>query len=106
MGDQRGLIQLPGHLPVEVDILLMCDVGLRLRPQGDAFGDPPGLFARRRDEINRRGDRARVLTHDAFNPPAVEKFIAVGVEMQRDAGADGGRLFERQSRDLIGALAV
>ena len=103
---QRRLVELAGEAAIELGILLRRDVGLRLRPDRRAVRDPLRLRARLLDEIDRHGDAARMIADDPLDPPRVEEFLRLGVQMEDDARAADGRGVERERGDGKGALAV
>ena len=65
-----------------------------------------GLGARLVDEVDRHGDRARMLLDDPLDPPAVAEFLRFVVEMEDDARAALGRGLECERRDGERTLAV
>ncbi len=101
-----GSSVLAGELAVEVGVFLGGDVGLRFGPQRRALADAARLLAGRADDLDGNGDGAGMLAQHALDAIGLQKFVAVGVEMQRDARADLGRVVDGRRGDCVGALAV
>src|SRR5208337_4523482 len=96
---QSRLVELACEAAVELDVVLGLDVGLGLRPDRRAVGDPLRLLARLADKIDRNGDRAGMLADDSLDPPRIEELLRLGVEMQDDPRAARRRLVERERGD-------
>ena len=106
MQGQRRLVELAGKPAIEFGVLLLRHLGLGLGPDRRAVGDAALLGAEFLDEIDRHGDRAGMVAHDALERARLEEFLRGIVQMQGDAGSALRRVFERQRRDGEGALAV
>ena len=72
MEGQRRLVELAGEAAVELGVVLGRDLGFGLRPDRRAVREAFGLGARLLDEVDRHGDRARMVADDPLDPPRVE----------------------------------
>ena len=99
MQGQRRLVELAGKAAIELRIFLRRHVGLGLRPDRRAVADAALLGAEFLDEVDRHGDRAGMVAHDALERPRLEKFLRGVVEVQGDARAALRRVFEGKRGD-------
>ena len=75
MEGQRRLVELAREAAVELGIFLRRHVGLGLGPDRGAVADPALLGPELLDEVDRHGDRAGMLAHDALELPRLGEFM-------------------------------
>ena len=97
------LALIVGEVAIELDVLLVLDLGLGTRPQRRAAVD--GLvFERRRALLrhaHREGDVIGIAPHQRTQAPGIEELLRILLEVQHDGGAALGPL-----HGLHGELAV
>ena len=69
---QRRLVELARQAAIELGVFLGGDFALRLGPDRRAVGDATRLGARLVDEVDRHGDGAGMLAHDALEAVRLE----------------------------------
>ena len=99
MQRQRRLVELAREAAVELGIFLRRHVGLGLGPDRCAVADAALLGPEFLDQVDRHGDRARVLAHDALELPRLGELMRFVVEVKDDARTAFRRGFERERRN-------
>ena len=99
MQGQRRLVELAREAAVELGIFLRRHVGLGLGPDCGAVADAALLGPEFLDQVDRHGDRARVLAHDALELPRLGELMRFVVEVKGDPRAALRRGFERERRN-------
>ena len=99
MQRQRRLVELAREAAVELGIFLRRHVGLGLGPDRCAVADAALLGPEFLDQVDRHGDRARVLAHDALEPARLGELMRFVVEVKDDARTAFRRGFERERRN-------
>ncbi len=75
MQGERRLVELAGKAAIEFRVLLRRHLAFGLGPNGRAVGDAALLGAELLDEVDRHGDRAGMVAHDALERPRLEEFL-------------------------------
>ncbi len=75
MQGERGLVELAGKAAIEFGVFLRRHFRLGLHPDRRAVADAALLGSELLDQIDRHGDRARMIAHDPLKRPRLKEFL-------------------------------